>query len=90
MNKQEAEKLMDEVWHKICKEGIPINIQTGTNMDVADWMKGILEKCIEIDEPLGTKMGIEYDICPKCGGVIGSSAYFCKRCGAYIRERVSR
>ena len=89
MNKQEAEKLMDDVWHKICKKGMPINVQTGTNMDVADWTKGILEKCIKIDEPVGVKMGIEYDICPECGGVVGCSAYYCKKCGAWIRARAS-
>ena len=87
MNKQEAEKLMDDVWHKICKKGIPINIQTGTNMDVADWMKRILEKQISIDEPIGVVQGTDYDHCPRCNAVVGQSAFYCKKCGSWLRER---
>lgn len=36
MKTQEAEELKDEIWHTICKKGIPINVRTGGNMDVAD------------------------------------------------------
>ena len=86
MRAQEAEELMDEVWHAICKKGLPINVRTGQNMDAADWAKGVLEKQISIDEPIGTEPGPIYDFCPRCHGVIGESAYYCKLCGAKIRE----
>lgn len=86
MRAQEAEELMDEVWHAICKKGLPINVRTGQNMDAADWAKGVLEKQIKIDEPIGVMQGTDYDHCPRCNAVVGQSAYYCKRCGAWLRE----
>lgn len=86
MRAQEAEELMDEVWHVICKKGLPINVRTGQNMDAADWVKGILKKQISIDEPIGVVQGTDYDHCPTCNAVVGQSAYYCKRCGAWLRE----
>lgn len=86
MRAQEAEELLDEVWHAICKKGLPINVRTGQNMDAADWVKEVLEKHIRIDEPLGVTQGQDYDHCPRCNGIVGQSAYYCKLCGAKIRE----
>jgi len=86
MRAQEAEELMDEVWHAICKKGLPINVRTGQNMDAADWVKEILQKQISIDEPIGVVQGNDYDHCPRCNGIVGQSAYYCKLCGAKIRE----
>ena len=86
MRAQEAEELMDEVWHAICKKGLPINVRTGQNMDAADWVKGVLEKQISIDEPIGVVQGTDYDHCPRCNAVVGQSAFYCKRCGAWLRE----
>ena len=86
MRAQEAEELMDEVWHAICKKGLPINVRTGQNMDAADWAKEILKKQISIDEPIGAMQGTDYDHCPRCNAVVGQSAYYCKRCGAWLRE----
>jgi len=86
MRQKEAEELKDEVWHEICKKGMPINVRTGQNMDAADWVKEVLEKHIKIDEPIGVVQGADYDHCPICNGIVGQSAYYCKLCGAKIRE----
>ena len=86
MRAQEAEELMDEVWHAICKKGLPINVRTGQNMDAADWIKEILKKQISIDEPIGVVQGTDYDHCPTCNAVVGQSAFYCKRCGSWLRE----
>ena len=85
MRSKEAEELMDEVWHTLCKKGVPINVRTGQNMDAADWFKELLSKHINIDEPRGVIPGSDYERCPKCNHTIGQSAYFCKHCGAYLR-----
>ena len=87
MRAKEAEELKDEIWHAICKKGVPIDVRTGMNMDAADWFKKLMEKYINIDEPLGTIQGTDYEHCPVCNGIIGQSAYYCKHCGAYIRQR---
>ena len=70
MRAQEAEELMDEVWHAICKKGLPINVRTGQNMDAADWVKEILKKQISIDEPIGVVQGDRLRSLPEmqCGG----------------------
>lgn len=85
MRQKEAEKLKDEIWHAVCKKGIPINVRTGMNTDAADWVKDLLDKHIEIDEPLGVVGDSDYERCPICSGIIGQSAYFCKKCGAWVR-----
>lgn len=72
------------------KRGMPINIQTGSNSDVAEWLGKLLEEKLEVDEPIGTIQDDEYERCPECNGIIGQSAYYCKRCGAYIREKVGK
>lgn len=42
---------------------------------------------LERDAPSGTvRRNDEYEYCPKCGRVIGTSAFFCKRCGQKIRQ----
>ena len=86
MKAKEAEELKDEIWHAICKRGMPINVRTGQNMDAADWVKDLMEKYIQVDEPMGVITGTDYDYCPKCNGVIGQRACFCKLCGAYVRQ----
>lgn len=88
MRNKEAEELMDEVWHTLCKKGVPINVRTGQNMDAADWFKDLLRKHINIDEPRGVIQGTDYDHCPRCGGVVGSSGFYCKYCGTWLREGV--
>lgn len=86
MKKHEAEDLKAEIWHAVNKNGVPINVRTGINADGADWVMGLLEKHIKIDEPLGIIAGADYDYCPNCNGVIGQRAFFCKLCGAYVRS----
>ena len=87
MRKEEAEELKDEVWHAVCRKGIPINVRVGGNLEAADWVMGLMNEYFPIDEPMGTVQGVDYDNCPKCNGIIGQSAFYCKRCGAYIRQR---
>lgn len=86
MRAEEAEKLKDEIWHAANRKGIPINVRVGANLEAADWIMGVLEKHIQVDEPLGVVEGNDYDRCPVCSGIIGQSAYFCKKCGAYVRQ----
>lgn len=90
MRQKEAEELKDEIWHTIYKKGMPINVRTGGNMDAADWVKDIVGKHIRVDEPLGVVRGYDYDNCPNCNSVVGQSAYYCKICGSYLREKVNR
>lgn len=85
MRKEEAEALKDEIWHAVCKKGVPINVRVGGNLEAADWIMGIMNDYFQVDEPMGTIHGVDYDHCPNCNGIIGQSAYYCKRCGAYIR-----
>lgn len=86
MRDKEAKKLKDDIYNAVCKKGMPINIRNGLNADVADYVRRLLEKHIQIDEPLGTIKGADYEHCPECNSVIGQSAFFCKICGAYIRQ----
>ena len=86
MRKEEAENLKDEIWHAVNRKGIPIDVRTGANIEAADWVMDLMNKYFQIDEPLGVVQGVDYDHCPNCNGIIGNSAYFCKKCGAYIRE----
>ena len=88
MKHEEADKLQEEIWRRIHKKGMPINIRDGSNDDIADWFDNLRDSIIEkyYDEPLGTVRIAGYDGCPKCMGIVGISSYYCKRCGVYIRE----
>ena len=86
MRQTEAKNLMDDVWHDICRHGLPINARMGQNMEAADWVKGVLEKHIKIDEPIGVVQGADYERCPTCNAVVGQSAFYCKKCGSWLRE----
>ena len=86
MQKAEYDKLKGDLFYHIQQKGMPIDVRTGANMDAACWVSNLLDKFIQTDTPLGTKAGPDFNMCPKCGGIIGISAYYCKRCGAYIRE----
>ena len=88
MKPSEKTEIIKLVTTKARKRGIPINVRTGGNDDLAEWLNDLLEELLPIDEPLGTIQGADYNHCPKCNGIIGQSAYYCKSCGAYIRERV--
>ena len=86
MKQKEAEALKDEIWHAVCRKGIPINVRTGANIEAADWVMDLMNKYFKIDEPLGIIQGVDYDHCPTCNAVVGQSAYYCKKCGCYLRE----
>lgn len=89
MTKRDKKDLMQTYRDKI-KTGIPVNVCMGTKAEQKEWLAGkvleAIEKVIDEQEPLGTVKSGVYDLCPSCGGVIGNSAYFCKKCGEYIRE----
>ena len=86
MKQTEKDKLIEAVRKKVQKNGIPINVRTGGSDEAAEWAIKVLEKCIEIDEPLGTKMVQGQDKCPACKRSVGTSGFFCKWCGAMLRE----
>lgn len=86
MRAPEAQELLEDIEDWFMKNGLPINIRDGSNEEVTKHMLKIMKSMIHIDEPIGTEPGPIYDFCPRCHGVIGESAYYCKKCGAYIRE----
>lgn len=90
MKESEKVKVIDLIVNKVTKRGIPINVRTGGNIEAAEWVKELLMELLPIDEPLGVVQGYDYDHCPVCNSVIGQSAYFCKHCGAYVRERIGK
>ena len=86
MRASEAETLKDEIWHYVNKKGVPINVRAGGNLEAADWVMDLMNKHFQIDEPLGVIQGNDYEHCPKCNAVVGQSAYWCKKCGSYLRQ----
>lgn len=85
MKQGEKDKLLQDIWERIYTKGMPVNVRNGVNSDIADYLQDIVDDYAHVDEPLGTVTGYEYDACPKCGGMIGTTAKYCKRCGAFIR-----
>lgn len=85
MKKVESIELTDAFWHKCMKRGLPMNVRQGQTIDFADYVLGILQDCVKIDEPLGTISHSDYEACPKCGAALGVTAFYCKKCGAYCR-----
>ena len=86
MKAKEKAEVIKLITEKIRKRGMPINILTGSNEDLAGWMEKLLKELLPIEEPTGVQQGIDYDYCPACGAVVGNSAYYCKICGTYLRE----
>lgn len=72
---------------KARKRGIPVNVRTGGNEDLAEWLGKFLEELLEVDEPIGTNQSYGYDTCAKCHGVVGTTGYYCRFCGAYLRYK---
>lgn len=87
MKRAESIELLDEFWHKCMKRGLPMNVRQGQTIDFADYVLGILQDCVEIDEPTGVVKHNDYDACPKCGGSIGTTGYYCRHCGNLIRYK---
>lgn len=86
MKESEFGKLKKNIFEYVREKGMPVNVRTGADTNAACWVLTLIDMFAEIDTPLGTKAGPDFNMCPKCGGIIGISAYYCKRCGAYIRE----
>ncbi len=86
MRAPEAQELLEDIEDWFMKHGLPINIRDGSNEEVTKHMLKVIKPFVHIDEPLGVIQGIDYDHCPICNGIVGQSAYYCKLCGAKIRE----
>lgn len=86
MKQTEKDNLISEITRKVTKRGIPMNVRIGGNEDAAEWTKKLLQELLPVDEPQGVVKGADYDHCPACGKVVGSSGFYCKYCGAYLRE----
>ena len=82
----EAKEYLDDLEGWFEKNGLPINVRNGSNDDIAKHILKIAKAYIHEDEPLGVSQGIDYDHCPRCSGIVGQSAFFCKHCGAWLRE----
>lgn len=85
MRAKEKAETVKMIVETVKKRGMPINVQTGSNSDVAEWVGKLLEELLEVDEPKGTIELNGYTACPNCNGIVGQSAYYCKHCGTYIR-----
>ena len=90
MRTKEKAETITRIKDKIRKRGMPINIQTGSNKDAAEWFGKLLEELLLEDEPLGVVDKDDYTACPECGSAVGISAYWCKKCGAYLRYKPER
>ena len=84
MKLKEKIETIQNITDRIKIKGVPIDCRD-SDEKLAKYIKRMLEEELKEDYPLGAIHGTEYDHCPKCNGIIGSSAYYCKRCGAYIR-----
>lgn len=89
MKREEKAELLCDIWERVFKKGIPINIRDGADAEVADWVQDIVDKCVKQDEPAGTETlesgGKEYLACPICHRVVGVSGKYCKWCGRLLR-----
>ena len=85
MKQTEKETLLQTVWQKIEKRGIPINVRTGGNIEAAEWVKKLLDECAEVDTPSGVIEPEGKDKCPVCKHTIGTSGFYCKYCGNQLR-----
>ena len=90
MKAQEKQKVIELIATKAKKRGLPLNVRTGGNDDLAEWLKDLMEELMPVDEPMGIVEMKDYTACPECGGAIGQSAYYCKHCGAYLRQKLGR
>lgn len=86
MKAKEKAEVVKLITDKVRKRGIPINVRTGGNDDAAEWTGQLLKELLPVDEPQGILQGTDYDRCPACKRVVGSSAYYCKYCGTYLKE----
>lgn len=85
MKAQEKTEVISLITTKAKKRGIPMNVRTGGNDDLAEWIQALLEELLPIDEPTGTIDHSDYMSCPKCGKSVGTTGYYCRYCGNYLR-----
>ena len=85
MRAEEKKEAIKKIQERILKHHVPMNAKQWDD-DLADYIGKILQEELQEDEPLGTVQGTDFDHCPRCNGIIGQSAFYCKRCGAMIRE----
>lgn len=86
MRAPEAQELLEDIEDWFMKNGLPINIRDGINEEVTKHILKVIKPFVHIDEPLGVIRGTDYDRCPRCGGVAGQGAFYCKKCGTWLRE----
>lgn len=86
MKEAEYKKLVDGIYDTIGEKGIPIDVRHGDDGKMATYIVKLIRQHIDIDEPLGVSQGIDYDHCPRCGSIVGQSAFYCKHCGCWLRE----
>ena len=84
MKEAEYKKLIDGIYDTIGDKGIPIDVRHGDDGKMAAYIVKLIKKFVSIDEPIGVKMGTDYDYCPACGATVGQRAYYCKKCGAWL------
>ena len=87
MKSQEKQETIERIVTKVKKRGVPINMRTGGNDEAAEWVQKLLEELLEEDEPLGVVELNGYSACPICHGVVGTTGYYCRFCGAYLRYK---
>lgn len=85
MRAKEKQETIARIVKRIQKKGVPIDARNSDER-MALYLERILNEELREDEPLGIIQGTDFDHCPRCNGIIGQSAFYCKRCGAMIRE----
>ncbi len=86
MKQTEKDKLIEAVRRKVRHNGMPMDVRMGGAGEVTDWIAKLLEEVVEVSKPIGVKRVDEYDYCPECGKVVGTSGHYCKYCGTYLKE----
>lgn len=86
MKKEEYEKLGSDIFDRIVEKGLPVDVKHGSDEQAAAYILGIYQRYAKIDEPIGTSMGVDFEMCNACHRQVGSTAHYCKRCGAYLRQ----
>ena len=85
MRAEEKKKAIFRIQERILKHGVPMDAKAWDD-NLAAYIGKMLQEELKEDEPIGVNQGTDFDHCPRCNGIIGQSAYYCKRCGAMIRE----
>ena len=89
---QDLKEIKDELWgYDIPSPSVPEYREHHQQIQaLMKYVKGKIDKWEAKNEPIGVITGGEYDCCPKCKSIVGSSAHYCKKCGAYLREEIKK